>query len=118
SIRVESALLLDLRKQMPRPLYRAGNQMREQADEESIVEERFGSLNPALVDIHDVGDFLEGVKRNARWKENANQRQGDIVNAQPVQSAQERAREEIEVFENPENREVQNEGKNKPFLSV
>src|SRR6267143_4081796 len=118
SIGVENALPLDLRKQMPWPLYRTGYQVREQTDEQTIIEERSGSLNPAFIYVHDVGDFLKGVKRNARWKKNANQRQRNIVNAQPVQSAQERPREEIEILEDPKNREIQDEGKNKPLLSV
>jgi hypothetical protein len=38
SIPVESALLLDLRKQMLWPLYWTGNQVREQADKETVLE--------------------------------------------------------------------------------
>jgi hypothetical protein len=68
SICVESALLLDLRKQMPWPLYRTRNQVREQTDEETIIEERLGSLDPPLIDVHDIGDFLKRVKGNS-WRE-------------------------------------------------
>src|SRR5258708_3530681 len=65
SISVESAFLLDLGEQMPRPLYRTSNQVREQTDEETIIEERPGSFDPPFVDVHDIGDFLKRVKRNA-----------------------------------------------------
>src|SRR5207245_7316821 len=118
AIRVESALLLDLRKQMPWPLYRTGNQVREQADEETIVKERSGSFNSAFIYVHDVGDFLKGVKGNARRKDDANQGQRDIVNSKVFEGGEERSREEIEVFEDPKNRKIQDKGKNKPLLSV
>jgi hypothetical protein len=118
SIRVESALLLDLREQMPWPLYRTGNQVREQTDEETIIEERPGSLNPPFIDVHDIGDFLKRVKRNAWWKDDLNQRQRDIVNSKFFEGTQEGAREEVKVFENAQNREIQNEREDEPLPAV
>src|SRR5260370_2821436 len=64
SISVESAFLLDLREQMPRPLYRTGNQVREQTYEETIIEERPGSLDPPFVDGPHIGTFLKPLKPN------------------------------------------------------
>src|SRR6476660_8360058 len=106
-VRVKGALLLDLRKQMPGPLDRAGNQVREQADEETILEKGPGSLNPPLVNVHNIGDLLKRIKRDAGRKDNANQGKRDIVNSKPFEAGKERAREEIEVLKNPQNHEIQ-----------
>ncbi len=103
---------------MAGPLNRTGNQMGEQTDEERIVQERLGSLDPTFVHIIDVGDFLKGVKRDAGWKNDTDQGQGNIVSAQLIQPGQKRAREEIEVLEHPKNREIQDEREDKPPFSV
>src|SRR6266478_8339287 len=118
SICVESTLPLGLRKQVPWPLYRTGNQVSEQTDEETIIEERSGSLDPPLINVHDISNFLKRVKRNAWRKDDANEGQRDIVNAKLLEGAEEGAREEVKVFENPQNREIQDERENEPLLPM
>ncbi len=61
--------------------------MRKQTDEETIIEERPGSLDPPFINVHDVGDFLKRVKRNAWRKDDANQGQRDIVNSKVFEGA-------------------------------
>ncbi len=117
-IRVECALLLDLRKQMPGPLYRAGNQVREQTDEETIVEKRLGGLNSSFIYVHDISDFLKGVKRDAGRKDDANQGQRNIVNSKFVEGTQEGTRKEVKVFKGPQNQEIQDEREDKPLPPV
>src|SRR5712671_5067800 len=82
TIRIEGAVLLNLRKKMSRSLNRSGNQVREEADEEAIVQEGLRRFEPSFINVHDVGNFLKGVKRNARWKNHANEGKGNVVNAQ------------------------------------
>jgi len=103
---------------MPWPLYRTGNQVREQTDEETILEERLRSLNSPLVDVHNISDFLKRIKRYAGRKDDANERQRDIVNSKSLEAGQEGAREEVEVFEDPQNHEIQDERENKPLPAV
>ena len=76
SIGVEHPILLHLRQQMSRPLDRARNQVRKQTDEQAVVDKRSRRLEPALVDVDDVGHFLERVERNARRKDDIEERQG------------------------------------------
>jgi hypothetical protein len=103
---------------MSGPLDRTGNQVREEADEETILEKRLGSLNPPLVDVHNVGDFLKRIKRYARGKDNANQGERDIVNSKSFEAGKEGAREEIEIFKDPQNHEIQDEREDKPLPPV
>src|SRR6266850_7897443 len=91
--------------------------MRKQTDEETIVDERLGGLQPPLVDVHDVGDFLEGVGGYSRGKKHADERKWNVVNAKSTEDAHKRVDEKIEIFENPKNRKIQNEGENKPLLA-
>src|SRR5262249_22088553 len=115
TVRIESAFLLSLWQQVGGALDGTGNQVREQADEQSVIEERSGSFNPAFVDIHDISDFLKCIKRNSRWKDDANQGKRNIVNTEVIQHADERPGKEVKIFKNPENGEVQNQGKEEPF---
>ena len=52
---------------------------------------------------------MKRVERNAWGKEDANQGQRDIVNSKSFEGAQEGAGEEVEVFEDPQNHEIQDE---------
>src|ERR1700722_20965769 len=67
---IERARLLDLREQVRRPLDRTGDQMWKQADKQPIIHETSRSLDPSRVDVGDIGDFLEGIKRDSRWQDN------------------------------------------------
>ena len=98
-----------MRKQVACSLYRTRNQVGEQTDEETIVEEGPRSLNPAFVDIHDVGHFLKCIKGNARGENDAHQGQRKIVNTKPVHRTNKGAREEVKVFEDSKNREIQDD---------
>jgi len=51
----------------------ASNQMRKQADEQRVVDERFCGGKLSLIYIDDVGDFLERVKRNSWRQDDAKQ---------------------------------------------
>src|SRR5215469_6756945 len=103
---------------MPGPLNGTGNQVREKADEQAVFEERSRSPNPSFIDIHDIGDFLKGIKGDSRGKNDANERQGDVVKTQVAQHADQGAGKEIKILENPKNREVQNQGKDEPFPAM
>ena len=80
-VRIESAGLLDLWQQVSWFLDRTGDQVREQTDKETIVEKGPGGFNSSFINVHDIGHFLERVKRNAGRQDNANQGQRKIVNA-------------------------------------
>ena len=92
--------------------------MREQADEQAIIEERSGSFNSSFINVHDVSDFLKRIKRNPRGKDNANQRERNIVKSQIIQHAEEGTSKEVKIFENAENGEIQNQGKKEPFPAM
>ena len=92
--------------------------MREQADKETVLEKRFGSLNSSFVDVDDVGDFLKSIKGNS-WRENdANQGKGNVVKTDLVKRVNERACKEIEIFEDSQNGEIEDERKDKPFFPI
>ena len=92
--------------------------MGEQANKETVLEKGFGRLNPSFIYVHDIGNFLEGVERNARRQNDANQRKGKIVDAQFGEGTDEGTREEVKVLEDSQNCEIQDERKDKPFLPV
>jgi hypothetical protein len=100
------------------PLNRASDQVREQTDEQSVIDEGFGSLNSSLVDVDNIGDFLKGVERNARWENDADERKRDVMNAQIIEGTEEGTCEEIKVFESPENRKTQNQREDQPPFSM
>ena len=54
---------------MAGPLDGAGDQVREEADEKGVVEQRAGGLEFALVDVDDIGDLLKGVEGDG-WRQN------------------------------------------------
>jgi hypothetical protein len=58
-IGVEPPRLLHLRQQVRRPLDRAGDQVREQTDEQRAVEQRPGRLELLVVDVDNVGERLK-----------------------------------------------------------
>src|SRR5437667_9912982 len=118
TIRIESAVLLNLRKKMSRSLNRSGNQVREEANEETIVQEGLSRFQPAFINVHDIGNFLKGVKRNARWKNHANEGQRNMVNAQRLQHTRKGPCEEIKILEDPENPKIQHEREDKQLFAV
>src|SRR5260370_35628566 len=103
---------------MSRSLNRSGNQVREEADEETIVQEGLSWFQPAFINVHDVGNFLKGVKRNARWKNHANEGQRNRVNAQRLQRTRKGPCEESKILKDPESPKLQRDGQNKPLLAV
>ena len=109
-IGVETALVLNLRQQMRRPLDGAGDQMREQADEERVVEERLGRFHLFPVDVDDVRKLLERVERNAGRQGHLQQRDGGLRQAQSMGQGREGIDEEVEVFEVAEEPEVDANG--------
>ena len=70
-IAVELAVLLHLRQQMAGTLNRPCDQMRKQADEQSVIDEGVRRPQLSFVDIDDVGDFLERIERDARRQQDA-----------------------------------------------
>ena len=50
------------RKKVRWTLNRSGDQMREQADEQCIVDQRLRGLELAVVDIDEVGQFLKACR--------------------------------------------------------
>ena len=73
-IRLPISRLLHLRQQVSRTLDWTGDQMREQTNEQAIIQERTGGWKLARVHVHDVGNFLKGVERDARRKNNEQHR--------------------------------------------
>ena len=51
---------------MAGPLDWAGDEMRKEADEQGVFEQRPGGLEFALVDVDDVGDLLKGIEGDRR----------------------------------------------------
>src|SRR5690242_7443900 len=100
------------------PLNGTGNQVREQADKQTVIEERPRGLDASFVHVHDVGDFLKRIKRYPRGKKDADQRQRDIVKAEVIQHADKGAGKKVKIFENSENREVQNQREGEPFVAI
>ena len=91
---------------MARPLNRTGNEVRKQADEERVVDERSRGLQFALVDIDDVGNFLKCIKRDPGRKQDAQHQGGRVMKPERLQSCRERIDEEVEVLEHAEKAEV------------
>ena len=103
---------------MAGPLNGAGNEVREQTDEQPIFEKGSGSLDAPFVDVHDVSDFLKRIKRNPRRKNDAKQRQWNVVKAEVVQHPDEGAGKKIKILENSENGEVQDEREDEPLPAM
>src|SRR5437899_12675267 len=103
---------------MPRPLDWTGNQVREQTDEKTIIEEGLRGLDPPFIDVHDIGDFRKRVKRNAWRKEDTNEGQRDIVNSKFCEGHWEGARTEAKVSEDPQNHAIQDEPEVEPLPPI
>src|SRR2546425_4594217 len=108
-IRIERPVLLDLGKQMPRSLNRTSNQVRKKADEESIVEEGLRRFESSFIDVDNVCDFLECIKRNTRWENDANQLERNMMNAKRLQCGPKRVSEKIQILECSKNRKIQDQ---------
>src|SRR3954468_19151472 len=74
-LRIPLSRFLYLWQKMRRPLDWAGDQMREQTDKQSVIQERSRCRQLSRVHIHDVCDFLKRVKRNSRRKNDSQDRQ-------------------------------------------
>ena len=109
SVLVEPAWRLHLRQQVAGPLNRTGDQVGKQADEQGVVDERFGRLELSLIDVDDVSDFLERVKGYAWRQKNSQHRDRRLMKPHRLESRRERIHEEVEVFEKSEETEVDDE---------
>ena len=118
AVRVETAILLNLRKKMPGPLNWAGDQMGKQADEQSVFDKRFRRCESAFIDVHNVGDFLKRIERDAGRKKDTDQRQGNIVDTERAKHRGKRIHEEIEILERSENGKIHDQRKDEPFPAV
>ena len=118
AVRIKSSFPLNLWQQMSGPLNGTGNQVREKADEQAVFDERSRSRNPSFINVHDIRDFLKGIKRNSRRKNDTNERQGNVVKTKVVQHADKGPGKEIKILENPKNREVQKQGKDEPLSAM
>src|SRR5438552_2442208 len=78
-VRIERPLFLNLREQASRSLNGPGNQVGTEIDVKTIIQKRIGGRDFALINIDDVGDLFKGVERNSRRKDDANQRQWEVM---------------------------------------
>src|SRR4051812_11938609 len=106
---VEESRLLDLWQEMGRSLNGSGDQMRKKADEKSVVHDRFGRFELAVVDVDDVRDRLERVKRDAGWQDNSQRGQREVRSARGMKQRGERIRKKIEILEYAKEAKVQNQ---------
>ena len=83
--------------------------MREQTDEERVVDQGVGRLELPVVHVDDVGDFLERVERNAGRQQDAEHRDGRLMEPERLQRRSERVHEEVEVLERAEEAEIDDE---------
>ena len=83
------------------PLDRTGNQMRKQANEQSIFDEVSRSFNFPAIHIHDVGHFLKGVERYPWRKQNAQHSPRNIVNPKPSRRCAVEPRKKLKYLKNP-----------------
>ena len=73
--------LLHLGQEMAGPLDWAGDQVREQADEQGVVEQEPAGSSLPLVDVDDVGDLLKGVEGDRRREDDLPERVRKLVKA-------------------------------------
>src|SRR5271165_5962334 len=90
-------------------LNRTCDQVRKEANEESIIDKRISRLDLPSIDIDYVCDFLEGVEGDAGRKQNPQQRHRNVVETHRRQHSGERLDEEIEILEESEKAKVNNQ---------
>src|ERR1043166_434821 len=90
-------------------LNRPRDQVRKQTDEECVVDERPRGLQLPLVAIDDVSDFLKGVKRDPRRKQNREDPNRRLTESQGLERGGHRIHEEVEVLEDSKKSEVDRE---------
>src|SRR5712672_567216 len=111
--RIPFARALNLGQKMRGPLDGTGNQVREKTDEEGVVHQRVRRFHFAMIDVHDVGNFLEGVERDAGRQDDSPDDDGNVLQPDEQGQVGERVDEEIKIFEDAEKSEIQDQGKNK-----
>src|SRR6266513_63357 len=94
---------------MARTLNRTSDEVRKEADEKGVVDERPGWLELPLVHVDDVGDLLECVERDAGRQQHAEDRDRRVMKAQRLERHRERIDEEVEVLEDREKSEIDDE---------
>src|SRR3984893_11857125 len=92
--------------------------MGEQADEQSVVNERVGRLDLATVDINDVRDFLERIKRYRRRQNDLPETGWNAFQPQQGREMRKRINEEVAVLEEAEERESEREGKHQQCAAL
>ena len=98
--------LLNLRQQMRWPLNGTRDEVRKQRNEQRIVHQPLGRFQLPVIDVHNVRNFLEGVKRDSRRQNDPQYQEGNVVDSHSVQHLHQRIFEEVEVFEEAQKREV------------
>src|SRR6202030_1783417 len=63
-----------------------------------------------MIDIHDIGDFLEGVKGDSRREKDTPHADGNLLQSKQSREVGRRVDKEIEILEDTEKREVQDQG--------
>jgi hypothetical protein len=106
SLIVKPAWRLHLRQQVAGPLNGTGDEMGKQADKQGVIDEGFGRFQLPVIHVDDICDFLKGVKGNAWWKEDPEDRDRRLVKPERLERRRERIHEEIEVLEKAQKPQV------------
>ena len=96
----------DLRQEVAGADDGSGDEVREEEDEQHEVGQVALGRHAAAVDVHDIIDRLEGVEGDADGGEDLPAAASEAADAAAVQRFQERAEEEIGIFEIAEQAEV------------
>src|ERR1051326_6903597 len=115
-IPIKGARFLNLRQQAAGALNGSSNQVRKETDEKTVLQKGLGRLHAAFINIHDIGDFFERIEGDARGKDDANQLQWDLMKADLIEQTREGVGEEIEVLEDPQDRQVQDKREDQPIF--
>src|ERR1700761_7075621 len=86
-------------------LDRPGNHLRKEGYVERILQKIFFRRNPAPVDLNGVAHRLEGMKRQPN-RQNDRQQGWIVVQAEQASGVVQRAGQEIEIFEDDQQRDV------------
>jgi len=109
----EAALPLQLGEQVRGPFDGAGHEEGEIGDEEGVVHDVAVRAYPAVIDVEDVGQPVEGVEGDAHGEDDA--QRGDVgMHAHGGQQGREVLGEEPEVLEEPEHGQAEDDAGPQP----
>src|SRR5437867_9124400 len=100
---------------MIRSLNGTRNQMWKQTDEQAVLDKGPGGFESSFIDLYDISHLLKRIKGNPWRKNDADQRNGNIMDAQHCEGIRKGVDEEIKIFEDAKNPKVQEERKEKPL---